>query len=88
MNEDEENYESTWTYMLLCVEPTVYEGFRFVRDLLLANVALRLMIQMSMLSMTSAGFGLTNDCRSEVQVTKPFFIELPRSLVQVETDEN
>ncbi|CAG9575607.1 unnamed protein product [Danaus chrysippus] len=38
---------------------------------------------MSIVSMTSAGFGLTNDCHSELQVTKPFFIELPRSLVQV-----
>lgn len=38
---------------------------------------------MSIVSMISAGFGLTNDCHSEVQVTKPFFIELPRSLVQV-----
>lgn len=38
---------------------------------------------MSIVSMTSAGFGLTNDCHSEMHVTKPFFIELPRSLVQV-----
>ncbi|XP_049887456.1 protein-serine O-palmitoleoyltransferase porcupine [Pectinophora gossypiella] len=38
---------------------------------------------MSIVSMISAGFGLTNDCHSELQVTKPFFIELPRSLVQV-----
>ncbi|XP_011553761.3 protein-serine O-palmitoleoyltransferase porcupine [Plutella xylostella] len=38
---------------------------------------------MSVVSMISAGFGLSNDCRSEVQVTKPYFIELPRSLVQV-----
>lgn len=38
---------------------------------------------MSIVSMTSAGFGLTNDCHSEIQVTKPFYIELPRSLVQV-----
>ncbi|CAH1643625.1 unnamed protein product [Spodoptera littoralis] len=45
MNEEEEYNENAWTYMLLCVEPTVYEGFRFVRDLLFANVALRLMIQ-------------------------------------------
>ncbi|XP_026323706.1 protein-serine O-palmitoleoyltransferase porcupine [Hyposmocoma kahamanoa] len=37
---------------------------------------------MSIVSMISAGFGLTNDCHSELQVTKPFFIELPRSLVQ------
>ncbi|KAJ0181015.1 hypothetical protein K1T71_003100 [Dendrolimus kikuchii] len=38
---------------------------------------------MSIVSMVSAGFGLTNDCHSELQVTKPLFIELPRSLVQV-----
>ncbi|XP_026485101.2 protein-serine O-palmitoleoyltransferase porcupine [Vanessa tameamea] len=38
---------------------------------------------MSIVSMISAGFGLTNDCHSDLQVTKPFFIELPRSLVQV-----
>ncbi|XP_059047508.1 protein-serine O-palmitoleoyltransferase porcupine [Achroia grisella] len=38
---------------------------------------------MSVVSMISAGFGLTNDCHSELQVTKPTFIELPRSLVQV-----
>lgn len=38
---------------------------------------------MSIVSMVSAGFGLTNDCHSELQITKPFFIELPRSLVQV-----
>ncbi|XP_050354189.1 protein-serine O-palmitoleoyltransferase porcupine [Nymphalis io] len=38
---------------------------------------------MSIVSMTSAGFGLTNNCHSDIQVTKPFFIELPRSLVQV-----
>ncbi|KAI5642442.1 MBOAT, membrane-bound o-acyltransferase family domain-containing protein [Phthorimaea operculella] len=38
---------------------------------------------MSIVSMVSAGFGLTNDCHSELQVTKPFYIELPRSLVQV-----
>ncbi|XP_047514774.1 protein-serine O-palmitoleoyltransferase porcupine [Pieris napi] len=38
---------------------------------------------MSMVSMLSAGFGLTNDCHSEIQITKPLFIELPRSLVQV-----
>lgn len=38
---------------------------------------------LSIMSMISAGFGLTNDCHSELQVTKPFFIELPRSLVQV-----
>ncbi|KAJ8734627.1 hypothetical protein PYW08_013877 [Mythimna loreyi] len=38
---------------------------------------------LSIVSMISAGFGLTNDCHSEVHVTKPFFIELPRSLVQV-----
>lgn len=38
---------------------------------------------MSLVSMTSAGFGLTNDCHSELQITKPLFIELPRSLVQV-----
>lgn len=38
---------------------------------------------MSITSMISAGFGLTNDCHSELQVTKPLFIELPRSLVQV-----
>ncbi|XP_039745255.1 protein-serine O-palmitoleoyltransferase porcupine [Pararge aegeria] len=38
---------------------------------------------MSVVSMTSAGFGLSNDCHSELQVTKPMLIELPRSLVQV-----
>ncbi|XP_034841499.1 protein-serine O-palmitoleoyltransferase porcupine [Maniola hyperantus] len=38
---------------------------------------------MSVVSMTSAGFGLTNDCHSELHVTKPMLIELPRSLVQV-----
>ncbi|KAL0895948.1 hypothetical protein ABMA27_011953 [Loxostege sticticalis] len=38
---------------------------------------------MSIVSMVSAGFGLTNDCHLELQVTKPLFIELPRSLVQV-----
>lgn len=38
---------------------------------------------MSIVSMISAGFGLTNDCHSEIHVTKPLFIELPRSLVQV-----
>lgn len=38
---------------------------------------------MSIVSMTSAGFCLTNDCHSDIQVTKPFYIELPRSLVQV-----
>ncbi|XP_041974354.1 protein-serine O-palmitoleoyltransferase porcupine [Aricia agestis] len=38
---------------------------------------------MSIVSMTSAGFGLTNDCHLDLQVTKPLFIELPRSLVQV-----
>lgn len=38
---------------------------------------------MSIVSMISAGFGLTNDCHSEINVMKPFFIELPRSLVQV-----
>lgn len=38
---------------------------------------------MSIVSMLSAGFGLTNNCYSELQVTKPYFIELPRSLVQV-----
>ncbi|CAG9783176.1 unnamed protein product [Diatraea saccharalis] len=38
---------------------------------------------MSIVSMISAGFGLTNDCHSDLQVTNPFFIELPRSLVQV-----
>lgn len=38
---------------------------------------------MSVVSMTSAGFGLTNDCHSELHVTRPMLIELPRSLVQV-----
>lgn len=38
---------------------------------------------MSVVSMTSAGFGLTNDCHSELNITKPMLIELPRSLVQV-----
>ncbi|XP_068628432.1 protein-serine O-palmitoleoyltransferase porcupine [Battus philenor] len=38
---------------------------------------------MSVVSMLTAGFGLTNDCHLDIQVTKPFFIELPRSLVQV-----
>ncbi|XP_014369461.2 protein-serine O-palmitoleoyltransferase porcupine [Papilio machaon] len=38
---------------------------------------------MSIVSMLSAGFGLTNDCHLDIEVTKPFFIELPRSLVQV-----
>lgn len=38
---------------------------------------------MSVVSMISAGFGMTNDCHSEVTVTKPYFVELPRSLVQV-----
>ncbi|KAG6463425.1 protein-serine O-palmitoleoyltransferase porcupine [Manduca sexta] len=38
---------------------------------------------LSIVSMVSAGFGLTNDCHCELQVTKPLFIELPRSLVQV-----
>ncbi|XP_045506615.1 protein-serine O-palmitoleoyltransferase porcupine [Colias croceus] len=38
---------------------------------------------MSVVSMVSAGFGLTNDCHSEIDITKPYFIELPRSLVQV-----
>ncbi|XP_073958344.1 protein-serine O-palmitoleoyltransferase por [Choristoneura fumiferana] len=38
---------------------------------------------MSVVTMLSAGFGLTNDCHSDLSVTKPFFIELPRSLVQV-----
>lgn len=38
---------------------------------------------MSIVSMVSAGFGLTNDCHCELQVTKPLFVELPRSLVQV-----
>ncbi|XP_061715567.1 protein-serine O-palmitoleoyltransferase porcupine [Cydia pomonella] len=38
---------------------------------------------MSVVTMLSAGFGLTNDCHSELTVTRPFFIELPRSLVQV-----
>ncbi|XP_013183480.2 protein-serine O-palmitoleoyltransferase porcupine [Amyelois transitella] len=38
---------------------------------------------LSVVSMISAGFGLTNDCHSELNITKPFFIELPRSLVQV-----
>lgn len=38
---------------------------------------------MSVVSMISAGFGLTNDCRSDIHITKPQHIELPRSLVQV-----
>ncbi|XP_023951278.1 protein-serine O-palmitoleoyltransferase porcupine [Bicyclus anynana] len=38
---------------------------------------------MSVVSMISAGFGLTNDCHSELLVTRPMIIELPRSLVQV-----
>lgn len=38
---------------------------------------------MSIVSMVSAGFGLTNDCHLETEITKPYFIELPRSLVQV-----
>lgn len=39
--------------------------------------------RMSVVSMISAGFGLRNDCHSEIEVTKPLYIELPRSLVQV-----
>lgn len=38
---------------------------------------------MSVVAMISAGFGLTNDCHCELNVTKPYFIEMPRSLVQV-----
>lgn len=38
---------------------------------------------MSVLSMVSAGFGLTNDCHCELKVTRPSYIEIPRSLVQV-----
>lgn len=45
MDEDDEYIENTWTYISLCGEPTLYEGLRFAKDLIIANVCLRLIIQ-------------------------------------------
>lgn len=45
MDDEEEYTESAWTYIALCGEPTLYEGLRFAKDLIIANVALRLIIQ-------------------------------------------
>ncbi|KAI8429648.1 hypothetical protein MSG28_000229 [Choristoneura fumiferana] len=42
--EDDYSEENTWTYIALCGEPTLYEGLRFAKDLIIANVILRLII--------------------------------------------
>ncbi|XP_072935097.1 protein-serine O-palmitoleoyltransferase porcupine [Epargyreus clarus] len=45
MDEEEEYTESTWTYITLCGEPTIYDGLRFAKDLIIANLCLRFIIQ-------------------------------------------
>ncbi|CAK1599537.1 unnamed protein product [Parnassius mnemosyne] len=45
MDEEEEYVENTWNYIILCGEPTLYEGLRFARDIIIANLALRFIIQ-------------------------------------------
>lgn len=46
MEEDEEYYsDNSYAYLTLCGEPTLYEGLKFAKDLVLANVVLRFIIQ-------------------------------------------
>lgn len=45
MDEDEEYTENTWTYITLCTEPTLYEGLKFAKDLIISNLILRFIIQ-------------------------------------------
>ncbi|XP_050674091.1 protein-serine O-palmitoleoyltransferase porcupine [Leptidea sinapis] len=48
--DDEDDYtEDTWSYLTLCIEPTVYEGLRFAKDLILANFCFRFILQYSSL---------------------------------------
>lgn len=65
------------------IEDNMPKWFTAYRDAQAFRMSHYFVSTMSVMSMVSAGFGLTNDCHSELEVTKPLFIELPRSLVQV-----